>query len=109
MVSIFLHRFHLVPSQRYLSSNSLIQVAICGNKGPKQFPKKLLMPCAKPTLKQAIMKIGPSLVNRNGETRVENLQTPTTEVIDSEFFFSSLHALLIQLHRSIVYEGSTIH
>lgn len=98
-----------MPSQRYLSSNSLIQVAICGNKGPKQFPKKLLMPCAKPTLKQAIMKIGPSLVNRNGETRVENLQTPTTEVIDSEIFFQyCLHALLIQLHRSIVYEGSTI-
>lgn len=48
------------------------------------------MPCAKPTLKQAIMKIGPSLVNRNGETRVENLQTPTAEVIDSDILFSVL-------------------
>ena len=32
-------------------------MTICGSRGPKQFPKKLLMPCAKPTLMQNSYKM----------------------------------------------------
>ena len=38
-------QLNLAPSQRRF------QGTICGSKGPKQFPKKLLMPCARPTPK----------------------------------------------------------
>ena len=39
------------PQLNLAPSPQRFQGAICGSKGPKQFPKKLLMPCARPTPK----------------------------------------------------------